>query len=81
MGCLLTGVSGVLQAGALTDLSGRDDADVRWVLNGSDGSGGQDELVPHLSDVEDANALKKDKTKISGPILTRGMQVPEPSGQ
>merc|ERR550539_1155232 len=51
-----TSVSGILQAGTLTDLTGRNDAHVGGILDGSDGASGQHQLVPHLLDVEQTDA-------------------------
>jgi hypothetical protein len=41
-----TSVGGELQDSALTVWTGRDNADVSWVVNGSDDTGGQDDLLP-----------------------------------
>jgi len=31
----------------------RDDGDISWILDGSDGSGGEHELLPGLAEIED----------------------------
>jgi len=45
-----------LQDGPVAHLLGGDHADVLGVLDGGDDPGGQDDLLPHLADVEDAGA-------------------------
>lgn len=53
----LTGVSSELEGGTLTNLSGTDDTDIGWVLDGSDGACSKDQLVPHLAHVEQADTV------------------------
>lgn len=54
-----SGVGGVLQQGALSDWERRDDANIGWVFNGSDGAGGQKKLFPGLAKVQQMNTYKQ----------------------
>ena len=53
-----TSVGGELQDGTLTVGTGRDNADIGGVVNGSDDTGGQDDLLP-LVDVSFLGFLRK----------------------
>jgi len=48
-----SGLGGELEDGSLSLGLARDDGDISWVLDGSDGSGGEHELLPGLAEVED----------------------------
>jgi hypothetical protein len=52
---LSTGEAGELEDGSVAVRSGRDDGDVVRVLDGSEDSGGEDELLPGLAEVDDVD--------------------------
>ena len=50
---LSTGESGVFEDSSVSVRSSRDDTDVVGVVDGSEDTGGHDELLPGFADVED----------------------------
>lgn len=54
---LSTSVGGIFEDGAVAVWASRDDTNVIWVLDGSDNTGSENELLPGLADVEDVNTF------------------------
>ena len=52
-----TSVGGVFEDGAVAIWASRDDTNVIWVLDSSDNTGSENELLPGLANVEDVDTF------------------------
>lgn len=52
-----TGVGSIFQDGAVAVRASRDDTNVIWVLDSSDNTGSENELLPGLANVEDMDTF------------------------
>ena len=69
-----TGETSVLQDRSVTVRSGRDDTDVRRVLDGSEDSCGQDDLLVGLADVDNIDTCRVARMSLSSKRTVRDVE-------